>query len=264
MANLVTVLREARRVLRDDGVAFVVVGDSYIAHPGQRKATDKAGPKQSTSPGSVACASRSSENLPAKSLALVPQRLAIALQVDGWIVRSLLIWAKGASGCPTWAGSVMPSSDPTKPTPAHEYILYLTKQGKYWSDWYACRERGAEPERQRNDRYGGASWKERQQHGEGFRATASPSRNIRTVWAAPPEEDDGFFRDVLAVSPKGSKLPHYALFPEALVTPLVRAGCPTRTCSVCGRALRADGREEAGGRRISLLRWNRASWLHPR
>jgi predicted methyltransferase len=62
--NMVAVFREVRRVLRPDGVLFLNLGDSYMAHPGQRKETDKAGPKQRTCRVSTACPSRSPDAPP--------------------------------------------------------------------------------------------------------------------------------------------------------------------------------------------------------
>lgn len=74
IAHLVEVFRELKRVLRDDGVAWLNIGDSYW---------DEG------------------------NLLLIPFRLALALQADGWIVRSDVIWAKGASFGP-YVGNVMP------------------------------------------------------------------------------------------------------------------------------------------------------------
>lgn len=61
VAALVAVFREVRRVLRDDGSAWINMGDSYGK---------------------------------GKQLLGIPWRLAFALQDDGWILRQEVIWAK--------------------------------------------------------------------------------------------------------------------------------------------------------------------------
>ena len=66
IASLVTVFQEARRVLRDDGVLWIVIDDSY-------------------------------EN---GDLLLIPARLTMGLQDGGWICRSEIIWNKDAAGRP--------------------------------------------------------------------------------------------------------------------------------------------------------------------
>src|SRR5204863_494937 len=58
-----------------------------------------------------------------KDLVLARSRLAIALQDDGWYVRSDIIWQKRAP---------MPESVTDRPTSAHEHIFLLTKQPKYF------------------------------------------------------------------------------------------------------------------------------------
>lgn len=61
VANMVTVFREVRRVLKADGLLWLNLGDSF---------------------------------LPDKNLAGIPWRVAFALQADGWWLRSDIIWAK--------------------------------------------------------------------------------------------------------------------------------------------------------------------------
>ncbi len=80
VAKMVEVFREVWRVLRDDGTCWVNLGDSYNASPGQRKATDSAGEKQSTNSGSVGIGSRSVATLKAKDLVGIPWRVAFAMQ----------------------------------------------------------------------------------------------------------------------------------------------------------------------------------------
>jgi DNA modification methylase len=82
VAELVGVFREVRRVLADDGVCWLNLGDSYTASLGQRKVTDKAGPKQMTKRGSTGAPSRFVEGLAPKNLLGIPWRVAFALQDD--------------------------------------------------------------------------------------------------------------------------------------------------------------------------------------
>jgi DNA modification methylase len=90
--TMVSVFREVRRVLKDDGVLFLNLGDSYNAHPGQRKTTDKAGDKQMTNGGSPGSPSRSVDGLKPKDLVGIPWMTAFALRADGWYLRQDIIW----------------------------------------------------------------------------------------------------------------------------------------------------------------------------
>jgi DNA modification methylase len=126
IADMVDLFREVRRVLRDDGTAWVNMGDGYNAYNGG------AGPSSSLSqtasqqrPQLVTGYGLRSKALKPKDLMMVPARLAIALQDDGWWLRSDVIWAK--KNC-------MPESVRDRPTTAHEHIFLLTKSGSstFW------------------------------------------------------------------------------------------------------------------------------------
>jgi hypothetical protein len=64
-----------------------------------------------------------------KDLCMIPNRLAIALQEDGWWVRSEVVWGKN-NPMPDSAGRYRPST-------AHEKVFLLTKTGKAAYDWEA-------------------------------------------------------------------------------------------------------------------------------
>jgi hypothetical protein len=100
---LVGVFREVRRILRDDGVLWLNLGDSYCAHPGQRKATDSAGPKQATNEGSTGTPSRHVEGLKPKDLIGVPWMVAFALRADGGLPPFLGRW--NIDSKPDWRGT---------------------------------------------------------------------------------------------------------------------------------------------------------------
>ena len=66
-----------------------------------------------------------------KELLGVPWRVAVALQDNGWILRSDIIWRKP---------NAMPSSVKDRPTTDHEYIFLFSKTSKYYYDANSIRE----------------------------------------------------------------------------------------------------------------------------
>lgn len=146
----------------------------------------------------------------AKDLVSVPWLVALALQADGWYLRSSIIWAKGLSFCPEYAGSSMPESVKDRPSSSHEHVFLLSKSSRYFYDAEAVREAGAEPERQRRDVVGGANGAQ-VRHSPGGIMGASNTRNLRNVWA---------------INPAGYRGAHFATWPPALVEPMILAGCP--------------------------------------
>jgi DNA modification methylase len=210
---MVEVFREVRRVLRKDGTCWLNVGDSYAGSMKGMGVNGEAygGEKQRTNSGSIGIGRPDWNNstLKPKDLCLIPFRLAIALQEDGWWVRSDIIWAKP---------NPMPESVTDRPTKSHEYMFLLSKNSKYYFDQEAVKEK-ADPKYQ--SRYNipfNVGVKESKGCGRpgGMSNTAgmkkySDFRNIRTVWTIP-------------TSPYPEA--HFATFPEALIVPCIKAGCP--------------------------------------
>ena len=62
---------------------------------------------------------------------MMPARVALALQADGWWLRSDIIWHKP---------NPMPESVTDRPTSAHEHVFLLTKRATYFYDADAVRE----------------------------------------------------------------------------------------------------------------------------
>lgn len=113
VANEITIFRALRRVLRDDGTIWWNVGDSYSGG-GRARGKDRDGiygpSKQGTNKGTnFLAAAPTVEGVAPGNLMQMPDRLALALQGDGWILRSKIIWAKGSS-FEDKSGSVMPES----------------------------------------------------------------------------------------------------------------------------------------------------------
>jgi len=221
VGHLVAVFREVWRVLRSDGVAFVVLGDSYTGYHGNSKCIDDEAP--SNKPGYIENMRESTVGvLKQKNLVGIPWRVAFALQADGWYLRSSIIWAKGLSYCDTYSGSVMPESCTDRPTRAHENIFLLAKSKRYFFDQEAIKEDSVYPDDDRKSRSDKSQKRMPTDDVAGIRpgsATYS-KRNPRDVWAINPQ------------SYRGS---HYAVFPEALVTPMILAGSSEcGACVTCG------------------------------
>ncbi len=104
--NLVAVFEAVRRVLRDDGLLFCNLGDSYAGagHGPDAKASSPNGWDGSGRPN------KPTDGLKPLDLCNVPHRFALRMQAEGWYLRSTIIWAKGVSFCDSYSGSVMPES----------------------------------------------------------------------------------------------------------------------------------------------------------
>ena len=180
LAAMVAVFREVRRVMRDDAVCFCNMGDGYRD----------------------------------KQLLLMPARLALALQADGWWVRSDIIWAKP---------NPMPESCRDRCTSAHEHVFMLTKKPRYYFDADAIAEpamntgggEGATPDKAA--RAGITS------NGTGLsslRDKGAATRACRNVWTIPTH---------------AYPAAHFATYPPELAERCIKAGTSERgCCAACG------------------------------
>ena len=182
--RLVELFSAARNVLKPTGSLWIVIGDKY---EGGR-------------------------------LLGMPWRLALALQDDGWWLRSDIIWQKP---------NAMPSSVKTRPTTDHEYVFMLSPNKDYYYNADAIREphvtfsensrmkggrnhffqRGSTPEKGKNggdNNLHDARWDQ---------AFHPKGRNKRTVWS---------------ISLSKCREAHFAVFPQQLVENCIRAGCPEK------------------------------------
>lgn len=79
-----------RRVLRDDGLLFVNIADTFAS---KTKGSGGVSERQSTNAGSFfAAPSRRDFGVPDGSLALIPERFVVGMQDAGWLVRQAVIW----------------------------------------------------------------------------------------------------------------------------------------------------------------------------
>jgi len=271
--HLVEVFREVRRVLRNDGILWLNVGDSYYADShireiGQERFQQKGddgydgtlAPKRDGS-GRKRRNLSSEPDLKKKDLMGVPWRVAFALQQDGWWLRSAIPWVKTA---------VMPESVRDRPSVSHEYVFLLSKADKYFYDPDAVRiplssstiARDRTP-RGRSQAGGGSeksmSGYDYSDPNLGNMESNSTGRNRRTgdwhresmeIMAADLRSQlahverilagDGMLHDPAGIpisahsNPRPFKEAHFAVFPEALIEPMIKAGSPSQACSKCG------------------------------
>ena len=212
VANIVAVMREVRRVLRDDGTCWLNLGDAYSG--GWRKTS-----KLDDLDGTIRVRNSDHQRptypmgLDAKQLMGQPWRVAFALQDDGWVLRSAIVWHKP---------NPMPESVTDRPTNAYEMVFLLTKQGRYFYDAEAVREPSKDPLDNRKARakehHKGMPTAER----NGFRPgnATYPMANARNVWTIPTQP---------------RKDAHFATFPDELPRRCILAGTSEHgVCSECG------------------------------
>jgi hypothetical protein len=132
-----------------------------------------------------------------KDLIGIPWHVALALQADGWWLRSAIIWAKGVSFCPTYSGSCMPESVRDRPTNSYEHVFLLSKSKKYYYDGDAVREAAQASSLERYKYpFDGSGYPEGNSDpkGGGFRGSGMTQlkqgnppvgRNLRSVWTIP-------------------------------------------------------------------------------
>lgn len=219
--ELVDVFREIRRVLRDDGTAWLNLGDSFVgANRGRTKNL------QNSDEPIMA--------LPEKNLLGIPWRVAFALQEDGWVLRSDIVWAKP---------NPQPESIMDRPTRAHEYVFLLAKNSSYYYDADAIREPHASWNGVTSPNWRGGKGDDRQgdplSGGGGFLAdgtkeahatgTRTGSNLANKYRGGPPGNPNGRNkRSVWFVRPANYKESHFATYPVDLIRPCILAGCPPR------------------------------------
>ena len=218
VAKIVEVFRELRRVLRDDGVAWLNLGDSYNNAGSSSNDTGLDGNRRGGATGADGATGykkrdlrRQLGSIKHKDLIGIPWRVALALQADGWWLRQDIIWHKP---------SPMPESVTDRCTKAHEYVFLLTKSPTYFFDSVAISEPSAQPDRKRADRIGGNKYGEGVKHSDGSTFTGAATRNRRSVWR-------------IATRPYNGA--HFATMPPELAETCIKAGTSEHgCCPQCG------------------------------
>lgn len=213
LSHMMLVMAECWRVLRDDGVCFVNIGDSYSS-----SVTDKRG-TYTTAQNKWQHGAKTTEfkrvkvppkilNIKPKSLCLIPQKFAIACQEQGWIIRSEIIWAKS---------NPMPESVKDRPTRSHEQVWMMVKQGKYYWDQDAVRIQ--------------AKWER-----WGKQTIGKEYRGIKPIDMDTLDErrnQGANIKDVWTIATEPTPEAHFATFPSKLVEPMIKAATSHKACPYC-------------------------------
>ncbi len=198
--EMVNVFRLVRDNLKDDGVLWLNIGDTYYNYR-----SDGNYPKQTVSktnqdlPSFSPARGNKLEGLKSKDLIGIPWMLAFALRADGWYLRQDIIWHKP---------NPMPESVKDRCTKAHEYIFLLSKSKNYYYDNESIKEPAKD--------WGTRDRTNGKYHNEGTGLTphsgltkSYPTKNKRSVWS---------------ITNKPYKGSHFATFPPDLIEPCILAG----------------------------------------
>ena len=131
---MVSVFREVRNVLTDDGTLWVNLGDSYYNYrPGKGQALVKQTVSKTKQDLPDKCSKRANklQGLKEKDLIGIPWMFAFAMRNDGWYLSQDIIWHKP---------NPMPESVRDRCTKAHEYIFLFSKNRKYFYNNEAIKE----------------------------------------------------------------------------------------------------------------------------
>jgi len=225
--NIVELFRAMKPKLKDSATVWLNYGDSYAATVNGTKVKDQVKNKvQFADKYLIKGDDRTFRDKPfstiqgslkPKDLVMIPNRIAIALQDDGWWIRSEIIWHKP---------NPMPESTKDRPTSCHEKIWLITKSKKYYYDADAIREPVAQGTITRLSEKNLKNQKGSTRGNGGMRSNGNmkPVGNMETKNK----------RNVWTVTTKPCKEAHFATFPKDLIEPCIKAGCPEKVCVKCG------------------------------
>lgn len=202
VSALRTVMSSVAGVIKPGGTVWLNLGDGYARH--QR------------------------DGAPMKSLLLGPERLALALTADGWILRNKVVWAKT---------NPMPTSVTDRLSTTHEVIYLLARSRRYFFDLDVIRVPHVTGRFAAQRRAAGRVYPPESVVAT-IRQTRRTQRNtglgaLKVSGAAghPLGKNPG---DVWRYATAGYKGAHFATFPISLVERPLLAGVPERVCEQCG------------------------------
>jgi site-specific DNA-methyltransferase (cytosine-N4-specific) len=210
---------EVRRVLADDGTLWLNLGDSYNSWPSGDRNSDfnarwgnSPGNRKQESARPSRRPSRPDPTMHAKNLLGIPWRVALALQADGWILRSENIWSKR---------NCMPEPVGDRTSRAHEQLFMFSKSARYWYDADAIRDQSEPDQEAHNERYA----KVYAAHTNRAATTGQPG-NVNNVGIhSRPGKPGRNARSVWTISAQPFPGAHFAVMPTDMAERCIQAGC---------------------------------------
>lgn len=209
--KLIDIFNEIKRVLKKEGTCFVNLGDSYSGSGKGRNGDGLAGKTESlnknnkgTLEGRILKCDYG--EIKTKSLMMIPERFAISMIDNGWILRNNLIWIKP---------NAMPESVQDRWKKAHEYIFFFVKNKNYYFNLDAIRTPHKLVSVNRAE----------YEHGtEKYYSMPARQVKLNPKGACPP---DYFLINTNCSENDGSDN-HYATYPQNLISNPMLAGCPEK------------------------------------
>lgn len=118
--------KELKRVLKPEGSFYLNIGDIYFGSKGFSRNKGKYKRKTDDHYKEHVVVKSDGKYLQHKQLLLLPPRLAIKMQEDGWIVRNQNLWEKP---------NPIPSYSKDRRMPVYEYFYHFVKSKKYYFDF---------------------------------------------------------------------------------------------------------------------------------
>lgn len=209
--KLISLMSELKRVLKPTGTMWVNLGDTYFGGSGgpsgfDRKAKDLEWYEKSER--NLHTRHSKENNIPNKSLVLIPHRFAIrCIDELGLILRNDVIWAKRNG---------MPESVTDRFSKKHEFFFFFVKQQKYYFDLDGIREKAKTTDVSKN-----GSW-------QGDRnLTIQPVSEKNTLGGVNLNgKNPGDVSDFWDIPTQPSSDKHYATYNFDLIDKPIVAGCP--------------------------------------
>ena len=228
--HLCNIFDEIKRVLKNTGTCWVNLGDTYSGscQGAGKNLLNRLSSKKIENLGSIQNyvlkyghtltkkPPSAKTSIPAKSLCLIPYRFAIEMVDRGWILRNIIVWHKP---------NCMPQSVKDRFTVDFETVFFFTKCKKYFF------EQQFEEYTSPLNRWGGDSLKAKRKS-EWDNAT---NHNLYRDRKMRPNLQGRNKRCVWKIPTKPFKGAHFAVYPEKLVEPMIKAGCPEYVCKNCGK-----------------------------
>lgn len=120
---IASAMDEVKRVMKDDGVLFLNLGDTYYSGKGKSHGKDLKSSKRRFGLREVDKSGGLGIGLKPKTIIGIPWRVAIEMTLRGWVLRSPIIWHR--KHC-------LPESVKDRPRRSYEYVFMFTQNRRYY------------------------------------------------------------------------------------------------------------------------------------